>query len=59
MKQDSNPLNVSPANHDVSQPRPAQEGGHEGSSAQSGQGSSDRERASGGGSPSKAGGKSG
>lgn len=47
-EKESNPLDVSPANHDVSQPRGGQEGGHEGSSAQSGQGNSDRARTSGG-----------
>lgn len=46
----SNPLNVSPANTDVSQAKGqegGQEGGNEGSSAQSGEGPSDRERTSG------------
>ena len=52
----SNPLNVSPANHDISQPRHPQEGGSQGSEAESGQGPYDRSGASGGGSPSKAGG---
>jgi len=46
--QESNPLDVSPANHDVSQPRGGTEGGHEGSSSQSSEGSSDRARTSGG-----------
>ncbi|GAB7355360.1 hypothetical protein MBLNU459_g5885t1 [Dothideomycetes sp. NU459] len=50
---ESNPLNASPANPDISKPRPAQEGGHEGSSAESGKGPSDRARTSGGGSPEK------
>ncbi|KAK8195859.1 hypothetical protein M8818_007010 [Zalaria obscura] len=53
-KKASNPLDVSPANHDVSQPRGGQEGGHEGSASESGQ-SSGRERTSGGGSPKKSG----
>lgn len=51
--QDSNPLDVSPANQEVSKARDPQEGGHEGSSAESGQGPSDRARTSGGGSPDK------
>ena len=51
--QESNPLDVSPANHGVSQARDPQEGGHEGSSSESGQGGSDRARTSGGGSPKK------
>lgn len=55
--QESNPLNASPANQEISQPRPAQEGGHGGSAAESGDGPSDRSRTSGGGSPEK--GKSG
>jgi len=51
--QDANPLDASPANQEISQPRPAQEGGHEGSAAESGQGPSDRSRTSGGGSADK------
>ncbi|KAL8853953.1 MAG: hypothetical protein Q9221_001261 [Calogaya cf. arnoldii] len=47
-----NPLEVSPANHDVSQPRHEREGGSENSSASSGT-ESGRERSSGGGSPKK------
>ncbi|KAL8652752.1 MAG: hypothetical protein Q9210_002504 [Variospora velana] len=47
-----NPLEVSPANHDVSQGRSETEGGAENSSSSSG-GTSARERASGGGSPQK------
>ncbi|KAF4549763.1 Hypothetical protein D9617_20g028190 [Elsinoe fawcettii] len=43
-----NPLDASPANHDISQPRKGTEGGPESSSAQSGQGPSDRQRTSGG-----------
>ncbi|KAF2224502.1 hypothetical protein BDZ85DRAFT_281088 [Elsinoe ampelina] len=43
-----NPLNASPANHEISQPRKGTEGGPESSSAQSGQGPSDRQRSSGG-----------
>ncbi|TKX20195.1 hypothetical protein C1H76_7696 [Elsinoe australis] len=43
-----NPLNASPANHEISQPRKGTEGGAESSSAQSGQGPSDRQRSSGG-----------
>ncbi|KAF2148749.1 hypothetical protein K461DRAFT_282216 [Myriangium duriaei CBS 260.36] len=45
---DSDELNVSPANHKVSQPRGGTEGGAESSSSQSGQGPSDRSRSSGG-----------
>ncbi|KAF7191321.1 hypothetical protein HII31_07344 [Pseudocercospora fuligena] len=51
----NNPLNVSPANHDISQPRGAQEGGAQGSAGETGSGSS-RQRTSGGGSPKKSGG---
>ncbi|KAL8666927.1 MAG: hypothetical protein Q9202_001167 [Teloschistes flavicans] len=47
-----NPLEVSPANHDISKPRHPQEGGAENSSRSSDTESA-RERASGGGSPSK------
>ncbi|KAL8786641.1 MAG: hypothetical protein Q9213_002670 [Squamulea squamosa] len=47
-----NPLEVSPANHDISQPRDHQEGGSENSSASSGT-TSGRERSSGGSSPKK------
>ncbi|KAI4200037.1 MAG: hypothetical protein LQ346_002468 [Caloplaca aetnensis] len=47
-----NPLEVSPANHDVSKPRSNTEGGAEASSSSS-NGTSARERASGGGSPQK------
>ncbi|KAL8735877.1 MAG: hypothetical protein Q9181_002626 [Wetmoreana brouardii] len=47
-----NPLEVSPANHEISQPNSNTEGGAENSSASSGT-TSDRERASGGGSPKK------
>ncbi|KAF2159242.1 hypothetical protein M409DRAFT_30248 [Zasmidium cellare ATCC 36951] len=52
----NNPLNVSPANQEVSQPKGAQRG-HvtEGSTGETGQGS-ERARTSGGGSPAKAGG---
>ncbi|THX89561.1 hypothetical protein D6D05_01144 [Aureobasidium pullulans] len=49
----SNPLNVSPANQEVSKPRGATEGGHEGSAASSSDSPSDRSRSSGGGSPTK------
>ncbi|KAI9702837.1 MAG: hypothetical protein M1836_008051 [Candelina mexicana] len=49
---DSNPLDVSPANPEVSKPRSSTEGGPQNSSASSGT-SSDRKRASGGGSPRK------
>ncbi|KAK4507675.1 hypothetical protein PRZ48_001410 [Zasmidium cellare] len=52
----NNPLNVSPANQAVSQPKGVQEGKvTEGSAGETGQGS-ERARTSGGGSPSKAGG---
>ncbi|KAK5013915.1 hypothetical protein LTR16_004089 [Cryomyces antarcticus] len=51
-----NPLEVSPANQEVSKPRGEQEGGAGASKAESGQ-SSGREGASGGGSPTKNGGK--
>ncbi|KAH0364946.1 hypothetical protein KCU65_g6445, partial [Aureobasidium melanogenum] len=51
--QASNPLNVSPANQEVSQPRGSTEGGHEGSAASSSDSASDRSRSSGSGSPSK------
>ncbi|CAO1597210.1 hypothetical protein XANCAGTX0491_001029 [Xanthoria calcicola] len=47
-----NPLEVSPANHEISQPRHEQEGGSQNSSASSGT-TSGRERSSGGGSPKK------
>ncbi|PSK50347.1 hypothetical protein B9Z65_291 [Elsinoe australis] len=47
-KGEGNPLNASPANHEISQPRKGTEGGAESSSAQSGQGPSDRQRSSGG-----------
>lgn len=47
-----NPLEVSPANHDISKPRSETEGGAESSSSSSGD-SSGRERSSGGGSPRK------
>jgi hypothetical protein len=47
--QDSkNPLNVSPANQEVSQPRSAQEGGAAGSKGETGQGREERARTSGG-----------
>ncbi|KAF2239566.1 hypothetical protein EV356DRAFT_528154 [Viridothelium virens] len=52
----SNPLNVSPANQEVSQPRGNTEGGPEGSSGETGQGSQERGRTSGRGSPTKKGG---
>ena len=48
----NNPLDVSPANPEVSKSRPKQEGGSQNSSASS-NATSDRERSSGGGSPSK------
>ena len=48
----NNPLEVSPANPEVSKPRGDTEGGAENSSASSGT-TSDRRRSSGGGSPSK------
>ncbi|KAG9558685.1 hypothetical protein KCU77_g7257, partial [Aureobasidium melanogenum] len=51
--QASNPLNVSPANQEVSQPRGSTEGGHEGSAASSSDSPSDRSRSSGSGSPNK------
>ncbi|KAI4200459.1 MAG: hypothetical protein LQ350_003907 [Teloschistes chrysophthalmus] len=47
-----NPLEVSPANHEISKPRHSQEGGAENSSHSSNT-ESKRERSSGGGSPSK------
>ncbi|PNS21938.1 hypothetical protein CAC42_536 [Sphaceloma murrayae] len=43
-----NPLDASPANAEISKPRKGTEGGPESSSAQSGQGPSDRQRSSGG-----------
>ncbi|MCJ1224423.1 hypothetical protein MMC12_001068 [Toensbergia leucococca] len=49
---EGNPLDVSPANPDVSQQRGGTEGGAENSSASSGT-KSDRQRTSGGGSPKK------
>ncbi|KAI7157467.1 hypothetical protein KC349_g5573 [Hortaea werneckii] len=52
----NNPLDVSPANHEVSKPRSGTEGGHEGSSAQAGDANSQRARTSGGGSSPKKGG---
>ena len=55
--QGSNPLDVSPANHENSQPRKAGEGSPEGSAASDSSSNSDRARTSGGGSPNK--GKSG
>ncbi|KAI4126811.1 MAG: hypothetical protein LQ338_003570, partial [Usnochroma carphineum] len=48
----NNPLEISPANHEVSKPRSNTEGGPENSSASSGT-TNARERASGGGSPKK------
>ena len=48
----SNPLEVSPANAEVSKPRGATEGGAENSSSSSGT-TSGRQRSSGGGSPKK------
>ncbi|KAK5132585.1 hypothetical protein LTR08_008844 [Meristemomyces frigidus] len=55
-----NPLNVSPANPEVSKEKGAKGGDGGSSPAESGQGNSDRARTSGGGSPSKnGGGKSG
>ena len=48
----NNPLEVSPANPEVSKPRGEAEGGPENSSASSGT-TSDRQRSSGGGSPNK------
>ncbi|GAB7363472.1 hypothetical protein MBLNU230_g3744t1 [Neophaeotheca triangularis] len=53
----ANPLNVSPANQEVSKPRGQQEGGPEGSSKETGgkRDNSDRERTSGGASPPKSG----
>ncbi|TKA79585.1 hypothetical protein B0A55_03376 [Friedmanniomyces simplex] len=51
-----NPLEVSPANQEVSKPKEQPQGEHEGSSAQSGGGPSDRQRTSGGSSPPKSGG---
>ncbi|KAI9818841.1 MAG: hypothetical protein M1827_007662 [Pycnora praestabilis] len=47
-----NPLEVSPANPEVSKPRGEQEGGAQSSSSSSGT-TSDRQRSSGGGSPTK------
>ncbi|KAL8674582.1 MAG: hypothetical protein Q9168_001025 [Polycauliona sp. 1 TL-2023] len=47
-----NPLEVSPANHEISQPRHEREGGSQNSSSSSGT-TSGRERSSGGGSPKK------
>ncbi|KAI7216151.1 hypothetical protein KC333_g5015 [Hortaea werneckii] len=55
-KKMNNPLDVSPANHEVSKPRSGTEGGHEGSSAQAGDANSQRARTSGGGSSPKKGG---
>ncbi|CAK4032354.1 Hypothetical predicted protein [Lecanosticta acicola] len=51
----NNPLNVSPANTAISQPRGQQEGGAQGSEGETG-GRSGRARTSGGGSPAKSGG---
>jgi hypothetical protein len=51
--QASNPLNVSPANQEVSKPRGATEGGAQGSAAESNSSPSDRARSSGSGSPTK------
>ncbi|KAG9524078.1 hypothetical protein KCU71_g10468, partial [Aureobasidium melanogenum] len=51
--QASNPLNVSPANQEVSKPRGSTEGGHQGSAASSSDSPSDRSRSSGSGSPNK------
>ncbi|CZT16540.1 uncharacterized protein RCC_02374 [Ramularia collo-cygni] len=57
--EENDPLNVSPANPDISQARGAQEGGAMGSKSETGEGS-ERARSSGGGSPAKrGGGKSG
>lgn len=53
----SNPLNVSPANHGISQPRKGTEGGAQGSEAETGSPrESARAKTSGGGSSPKAGG---
>ncbi|KAF2718009.1 hypothetical protein K431DRAFT_288057 [Polychaeton citri CBS 116435] len=52
--QENNPLDVSPANHDVSQPRHPQEGGAEGSPSETGEGSQ-KSSSSGGGSAPKGG----
>ncbi|KAI4749011.1 hypothetical protein E4T44_13027 [Aureobasidium sp. EXF-8845] len=51
--QSSNPLDVSPANQEVSKPRGSQEGGAQGSAASSDSSPSDRARSSGSGSPTK------
>lgn len=53
--EETSPLDVSPANQEVSQPRGASEGGAEGSAGESGQ-TSERQRTSGRGSPQKGGG---
>ncbi|EME48339.1 hypothetical protein DOTSEDRAFT_120969 [Dothistroma septosporum NZE10] len=53
----NNPLNVSPANKEISDPNDANKGGATGSPSETGSGSgSGRERSSGGGSPKKSGG---
>ncbi|KAI5212018.1 hypothetical protein E4T42_02591 [Aureobasidium subglaciale] len=49
----TNPLNVSPANQEVSKPRSPTEGGAEGSAAAASDSPSDRSRSSGKGSPTK------
>ncbi|KAK4635354.1 hypothetical protein CLAFUW4_02279 [Fulvia fulva] len=51
----NNPLNVSPANKEISDPNNQQKGGATGSPSETGQGGG-RERSSGGGSPKKSGG---
>ncbi|KAK5133855.1 hypothetical protein LTR08_007186 [Meristemomyces frigidus] len=52
----SNPLDVSPANQEVSKQKGAKTHDAGGSAAESGEGNSDRARTSGGGSPAKSGG---
>lgn len=55
--QTSNPLNASPANHDISQPREGTEGGAQGSESETGSSrEAARAKTSGGGSSPKAGG---
>lgn len=53
--QGNDPLDVSPANRDVSDPKGAMGEGGAASAAESGKGSSERKRQSGQGSPKKAG----
>ncbi|KAJ9627055.1 hypothetical protein H2203_003515 [Taxawa tesnikishii (nom. ined.)] len=57
--QPTSPLDASPANHDISQPRGFQEGQPENSKSESEKSTGGRERTSGGGSPTKKGGAKG